>query len=61
MYFDQSIETLPQSQLRQLQSDRLKKLVKYVYERVPFYKNKWDEAGIHPDQIKGIEDLHRLP
>jgi phenylacetate-CoA ligase len=61
MYFDQSVETLPKAQLRELQSERFRKLVQYVYQQVPFYRDQWNEAGIHPDQINGIDDLHRLP
>jgi phenylacetate-CoA ligase len=47
--------------LRHLQSERLHYLVRYLYERVPFYKKQWDEAGIDPASIKHIEDIHRLP
>jgi type I restriction enzyme R subunit len=37
------------------------KQVKHVYENVPYYKNLMDEKGVTPDDIKGIEDLHKLP
>lgn len=36
-------------------------IIQYSYEHVPFYKSKFTELGIHPDQIKGLEDLDKLP
>lgn len=39
----------------------LKKLVRHVYETIPFYKEKFDEAGVKPDDIKTIEDIAKLP
>ena len=60
-YFNSDIETKPLPQLRQLQNQRLRQLTAYLYERAPFYKKQLDEAGIQPNDIKGVEDLHRLP
>lgn len=61
MFFDEYHETLPKDQLRKLQSERLRKLVAYVYERAPFYRRQIDEAGLSPKTIRGIEDLPKLP
>lgn len=61
MYFEKEIETLPLKKLRKLQNERLKKVVDYVYHKVPFYKKTFDKNGIKPGKIKGIQDLHRLP
>ena len=44
-----------------LQSERLVKLVKYVYDNVEYYRNKMDKAGVSPSDIKGIEDIEKLP
>jgi phenylacetate-CoA ligase len=60
-YYQPEIETMPLGDLQALQSERLVKQVAHVYEHVPFYKNKMDEAGVKPEDIKGIEDLHKLP
>ncbi|MCB0571323.1 MAG: phenylacetate--CoA ligase [Phaeodactylibacter sp.] len=60
-YFNPDIETMPLSRLRQLQSERLRNLTAYLYERVPFYRKQLDEAGIRPSDIKGVESLHKLP
>ena len=61
MFFQPSIETLPLAQLRQLQSDRLAEMVKYVYSRIPFYKKKFDEAGLKPSSIRSVDDLQKIP
>ncbi|MCB0561252.1 MAG: AMP-binding protein [Lewinellaceae bacterium] len=60
-YFNPDIETLPLDKLRQLQNERLQKLVAHLYERVPFYKKQWEEAGVRPADIKSVQDLPRLP
>lgn len=56
-YFQPEIETMPVEEIKKLQSERLVKQVKHIYDNVPFYKNKMDEAGIKPEDIHGIEDL----
>ena len=52
---------MPVEQLQLLQSERLVEQVKHVYKNVEFYRNKMDEAGVKPEDIHGIEDLHKLP
>jgi phenylacetate-CoA ligase len=60
-YFNPEIETLARPKLRALQDERLRQLVAYVYERVPFYRQQLDEAGLKPADIKGVGDLPKLP
>ena len=60
-YFQKEIETMPVDQLKKLQSEKLVKQVKHVYENVPYYRNLMDEKGVKPEDIHGIEDLHKLP
>ncbi len=60
-YYQPEIETMPPEQLRKLQDKRLVGQVKYVYDRVPFYRAKMLEAGVEPGDINGVEDLHKLP
>ena len=61
MFYQKEIETLPLSKLRKLQSQQLENLVDYVYQRVPFYKTKFDQMGIKPSEIRNIEDISKLP
>lgn len=60
-YFQPEIECADREALRQLQSDRLKDMVKRCYENVPFYRQKLDEAGIRPEDISSIDDIVKLP
>lgn len=60
-YYQPEIETMPYEQIQALQSERLVKQVKYVYDNVKFYHDKMDEAGVKPEDIKGVGDLHKLP
>jgi len=59
--YQPELETLPREKLRALQEERLKRLVVYVYERVPFYRRLLDEAGVDPKGFRGLEDLPRIP
>jgi phenylacetate-CoA ligase len=52
---------MPRKELEALQSKRLRAVVKRVYENNAYYHNKFKMAGISPDDIKGIEDLHKIP
>ena len=60
-YYQKEIETMPVEEIKKLQSEKLIKQVKHVYENVPYYKKLMDEKGVTPDDIKSIEDLHKLP
>ena len=60
-YWDEKFETMPLEEMRRFQSEHLKKTVKWVYEKIPFYRNKFDEQGIRPEDIKTLEDLSKLP
>ena len=52
---------MPLEELRALQNARLSTLVKRVYEAVPFYRKQFDAAGLHPEDIKTVEDLPKIP
>ena len=60
-YFQKDIETMPVEEMKKLQSEKLVKQVKHVYENVEYYRNLMDEKGVKPEDIHGIEDLHKLP
>ena len=60
-YYQEEIETMPLEELKKLQSEKLVKQVKHVYEHLPYYRNLMDKKGVTPDDIHGIEDLHKLP
>ena len=54
-------ETLTRAEMEAIQLQRLKETVSRVYERVPAYRKKMDEAGLRPEDIKTLADLSRLP
>ena len=58
---DKKIEQMDRAEMRALQLERLKKIVKYAYERVPFYTKKFDEIGLKPEDIKTLEDIKKIP
>jgi len=60
-YYQPEIETASVEEIKALQSEKLVKQVKRVYENVKYYRDLMDEKGVTPDDIKGIEDLHKLP
>ena len=60
-YYQPEIETMPRTALKHLQSARLVQQVRHVWEHLPYYRAKMEEAGVTPDDIQGIEDLHKLP
>ncbi len=59
--YQPEIEHASREILNRIQSERLVNVVKRVYENVPIYKARMDEAGVKPEDIKGLEDLYKLP
>ena len=52
---------MSREEMRELQSDRLKQLVKHVYTNVAFYRRRMDEMGVKPEDIQTIDDIVKLP
>ena len=60
-YYQPEIECASPEQIRAWQDERLVAQVRHVYENVPYYRNLMQEKGVTPDDIKGREDLYKLP
>ena len=60
-YYQPEIECASREQLRAWQSQRLVAQVRRVWESVPYYKRKMEEKGAIPEDIRGVEDLNKLP
>ncbi|MDO9516890.1 MAG: phenylacetate--CoA ligase [Methanosarcinaceae archaeon] len=60
-YWNPQIERMPIDELKELQEQKLKELVHYVYQHSPFYRKKFDDAGIKPEDIKTLDDVKKLP
>ena len=60
-YFQPEIECAPREEVRAIQSEKLLRQVKHVWDNVPYYRRKMEEAGVTPDDIRSVDDLHKLP
>ncbi|MGN1038137.1 MAG: phenylacetate--CoA ligase family protein [Mailhella sp.] len=60
-YYQKDIECASPEQIRAWQDERLVRQVKHVWDNVPYYRRKMEEAGVTPSDIKGTKDLHKLP
>jgi phenylacetate-CoA ligase len=61
LVLDSRIERLPRGTLSAMQSDRLRTMARYVCDNTPFWRRKFDAAGVRPEDISGLEDLPRIP
>ncbi|MGN0222058.1 MAG: phenylacetate--CoA ligase family protein [Prevotella sp.] len=61
MIHNPAIECMPREEMRKLQTERLKQTVKTCYENVPFYRRKFDEMGLKPEDIQSLDDITKLP
>src|SRR3546814_1509474 len=57
----EAIEHASQDELRSLQLDRLKWSLAHAYNNVPHYRKAFDDAGVHPDDLKQLSDISRFP
>ena len=60
-YYQSEIECASREQIRAWQNERLIPTVKRVYENVPYYRHLMEEKGVTPDDIRSVDDLHKLP
>ena len=60
-YYQPEAETMPLEEIRKLQSEKLVKQVRHVWDNVPYYRDLMEKKGVRPEDIRGIEDLSKLP
>jgi phenylacetate-CoA ligase len=60
-YWNPKNETLSRDELRGLQYLKLKRLCEWAYARSAFHHQRWDAVGFHPDQLKTVDDIRRIP
>jgi len=61
MYWEENIELAPRERIREIQDRKLRETVARVYQNVPMYRARFDEAGIKPSDIRGVPDLAKIP
>lgn len=57
----QEQETMPRDLLRRYEEEKFLEQVQYVYHNSEFYRKKFDEANVKPDDIKSLNDIHKIP
>ncbi len=60
-YYQPEIETASREDILKLQNEKIVKQVRHVYDNVPYYRNLMDQKGVTPEDIKGIDDIKKLP
>ncbi|MBQ1838685.1 MAG: phenylacetate--CoA ligase [Ruminococcus sp.] len=60
-YFQPEIETASREEILAIQNEKIVKQVKHVYENVKYYRDLMDAKGVKPEDIKGVEDISKLP
>lgn len=60
-YFQPEIETASREEILRIQNEKIVRQVRHVYDNVEYYRNLMDEKGVKPEDIKGVEDIHKLP
>ncbi len=60
-YYQPEKECASVEQIRAWQNEKLVKQVKHAYDSVPYYRDLMDKKGVKPEDIKSIDDLHKLP
>ncbi|MCR5421176.1 MAG: phenylacetate--CoA ligase [Lachnospiraceae bacterium] len=60
-YYQPEIETASREELLKIQNEKIVKQVKHVYDNVEYYRKKMDEKGVKPEDIKGVDDICKLP
>ena len=60
-YYQEEIECAPIEKIRAIQSEKLVEQVRHVWDNVPYYRKKMEEKGVTPEDIKSVDDLHKLP
>lgn len=60
-FYQIEIETAPRAAIKAIQDEKIVKQVRHVYDNVPYYRDLMDKKGVTPDDIKGIDDIYKLP
>ena len=60
-YWDEKFETMNEGAMKAFQLEKLKETVKWVYDRIPFYKKAFDDKGVKPSDLQSLEDMAKFP
>ena len=60
-YYQPEIETASREDILKIQNEKIVKQVRHVYDNVPYYRDLMDKKGVKPEDIKGVDDIRKLP
>ena len=60
-YYQPEIETAPREKILEIQNEKIVKQVRHVWDHVPYYRRLMEEKGVAPDDIRGVDDIYKLP
>ena len=60
-YYQPEVECASREEIRAMQDERLVNVIAHVYKNVPYYRHLMEEKGVTPDDIRSVDDLHKLP
>ena len=60
-YYQPEIETAPREKILEIQNEKIVRQVKHVWDNVPYYRDLMMKKGVTPDDIKGVDDIKKLP
>lgn len=61
MIWNKEMECAPRAHIRAIQQEKLQKIVRYAYEKVPFYRERFDRIGLRPEHIRTLDDIEKIP
>jgi len=60
-YYQPEIETAPREEILKIQNEKIVRQVRHVWDSVPYYRHLMEEKGLTPEDIRSVEDIHKLP
>ena len=60
-YYQPEIETAPRERILEIQNEKIVRQVRHVWDHVPYYRHLMEQKGVKPEDIRGVEDIHKLP
>jgi len=60
-YYQKSAECMPREEILRMQNEKLVKQIRHVWDHVPYYRRKMEDAGVRPEDIRTVDDLQYLP
>ena len=60
-YWDEKLETMAENEMKAFQLEKLKEVVQWAYDKIPYYTKEFDQKGVKPADLQKLEDLAKFP